>query len=164
MTSEYRSLTEVLVKQREVLSSLLRVLQEGEEGLRHYDAPRVEDYNKTVETIKLRADALEAARRNLVSKIAEEAKIPVRELKLSRLAQMAPHPVSGALDTLKKQITELSLQIQRQNRRNMVLAEASLGIVENLGRLLGQLTGENATYKPFREPGSASGESVTRSV
>ena len=161
MTSEYAKLIEILVKQRDVFVKLRQTMESGEAALRHYNASAVDEYNKSIEILKLRMDALEQARINQIARMVEQLGIESESPTLSDLAAKAPSRIGPALKDLKKQLKHLADSVALQNRKNHLLARASLNIVHDLGKLLGQVAGETTTYQPYNAPkGKKSSASV----
>jgi len=155
VTSEFAKLLEILVKQRDVFLKLRQIMESAETALRRYDASSVDEHNKTTEIIKLRMSALEQARRNLTERLAKNLGLSEEASTISNLATRAPGRFGPALIDMKRQLNKLAESVAAQNRKNHILARASLEIVHDLGRLLGQVAGGSATYKPFNTPEDA---------
>ncbi len=152
MTAEFAKLIEILVKQRDVFLKLKETMAAGEQALRRYDASSVDEYNKSVEVLKLRLDALEQARLNYMKIIAQKLNVDDESINLSDLISVAPEKFGAALMELQIQLRQLAEAVSGQNKKNHILARASLEIVHDLGQLIGQVAGENVTYKPFNSP------------
>lgn len=147
MISDFQSLFEVVVKQRDLYASLLQIMEKMHEALQLYRSEEVDEYNKIIETMKLKADVLEKARQNIFRGLI--ASIPNgQNLTLAELAESAPLRMRAALLKLRAELRVLVAKIAAQNEKNMLIAHSSLSIVSGLGRLLRQVATEPLTYSP----------------
>jgi hypothetical protein len=162
MIVEFKTLLDILQKQRDLYVELLRVMAEAHEPLVNYRAAKIDEYNKMIETIQMKADALEKARLNIIRRIQEAAPMVTPSMNLTALAAVSPPPFGDELLRIKPQLEILIRNIKLQNEKNTKVAHAALAVVSGLGRLLNQLCNTPLTYQPFatRKPAFASARSA----
>jgi hypothetical protein len=148
MEKTFHSLVEILNKQRNLHADLLRLMEGAHDALEHYRVEEIDIYNKAVETIKLKADVLERARRNIVDQIAKSQGYPPQSLKMSRVAELAPMTLRPSFAAIQMQLDLLIEKITERNQLNLEAARSSLWAVSNLSRYLQQIIEEPLTYQP----------------
>ncbi|MCB1153164.1 MAG: flagellar export chaperone FlgN [Deltaproteobacteria bacterium] len=146
MLSEYRSLLEILLKERETYTRILALLRTAEKDLRQYHSDEVAEFTTRLESAKLTADALGQARRNVVADLCRLLKIDEANANVAILAEHAPENISRALLKLRDELKALAADIDRQNDTNRNIAQISLAVIHTLGNLLGQIANEPLTY------------------
>ncbi|MBZ0272062.1 flagellar protein FlgN [bacterium] len=148
MKNELNLLREILVKQLETHIELRDLLVRVHESFAQFAAEEIDEANKIAETLRMRAAALEEARQRVVEMIARTAGRPAEELSLQAIVAMAPPALKRDLHTLRRQLTAVVIQINEQNQRNIVVAQASYASVQGLFHVLMQLTQKPLTYEP----------------
>lgn len=139
---------EILSRQRDVYRHMLAAMREAADAMRAYDTPRVDELNKIVETLALRAKALVEARFIVNRRLAESLGVDPGQIGIERIAGLASPMVGSAIRALVDDIQALVPEISAQNEENRSLAQSSLLAVQGLARLMRQTVEQPVTYGP----------------
>lgn len=151
---------EILSRQRDVYRDMLAAMRESADAMRAYDTTRVDELNKVVETLALRAKALVEARFIVNRRLAESLGLDPARIGIERVAGLASPTVGSAIRALADEIQALVPGISAQNEENRSLAQSSLLAVQGLARLMRQTVEQPVTYGPtaaVRRSGATAG-------
>ncbi len=139
---------EILSRQRDVYRDMLAAMRSSEQAMRAYDTPRVDELNKVIETLALRAKALVEARFIVNRRLAEALGVEQTRISTDRVAGLASPTVGTSIRALGDEISSLAPEIAAQNELNRSMARSSLLAVQGLARLMRQTVEQPITYGP----------------
>ncbi|MCZ7587067.1 MAG: flagellar protein FlgN [Deltaproteobacteria bacterium] len=148
MGRSYQTLLDILTRLRDLHEELLAAMIRAHDALANYRARELDEYNKTVEALKIERDALESARRHVVEQLVRPSGRAADGVTLSELIAGAPLRLQADLIAVRSDLTTLFTRMAEQNEHNRRVAAASIVMLQGLGHVLRNAFDKPLTYRP----------------
>ena len=132
MVSHYHQLLELSEGERQVLTAA--------------SLPALFELTTQKETLLLELSVMEEGRQVVLRKLAEQLGMPVSELTLGRLGDVAPEPFADRFQHCRVDLLSLTQTVGRVNAHNTALLDASLDTMRTSLGLISRLLEPAPTY------------------
>jgi hypothetical protein len=153
-------LSQALAEEYRLYVQLFSMSQAEQQLLVSSDANSLDRSLVDMRTLVGRVEAVAGRRAGLVGRLSQSTGVPVEQLTLERLSQMAHGTAGVRIDRLRTDFTELMGRLNKLNGQNLLLIRNSLDMTDRAVRLILGETGQVHFYGGAGKPEMSDGPRI----
>jgi flagellar biosynthesis/type III secretory pathway chaperone len=153
-------LTQVLAEEYRLYEQLFTLSQAEQQLLVGNDANSLDRSLVDMRSLVARVEAIAERRVGLMCRLSETTGVPVEQLTLDRLSQMANGVAGVRVDRLRTEFREMMTRLHKLNGQNLLLIRNSLDMTDRAVRLILGETGQVHFYGEAGQAEAAGGPRV----
>jgi hypothetical protein len=146
MDSRITELTAILQKEEKVFQDYLGLLTQQQENLIKNDLSGIKSSIEKINELAQDAANLENGRRKVVSKLSQNLGMNPEDINISRILESLDGPKFDELESFKNKILEFHRKIASQKRRNQLLIDQSMNVINQTMQFIHEIGNPKATY------------------
>lgn len=146
MDSRITELTDILQKEEKVFQEYLGLLTQQQENLIKNDLSGIESGIDKINLMAQEAANLENGRHMVVAKLSQNLSMNPEDINISRILELLDSPKFDELESLTNKILDFHRKIASQTRRNELLIDQSMNVINQAMQFIDEISNPRATY------------------